>query len=175
VSSEPFRQRFRISPSSGGRAEIIVTQASYYITEKMQSYQFICKELYLHNLTQRTGQTIHGFTDEALAALLHYEWPGNVRELKNLLEATLINHPSAWISVAELPESFRKRLSGDDTCPQGERERVLWALHTTNWQRSVAAQKLQWSRMTLYRKMVKYQIAREDRRQQRGNLGNGHT
>jgi DNA-binding NtrC family response regulator len=130
---------------------------------------------YLPNLAQRTGQMLNGFTHEALAALLHYEWPGNVRELKNLLEATLINHPSAWISVAELPESFRKRLSGDDTCPQDERERVLWALHTTNWQRSVAAQKLQWSRMTLYRKMVKYQIAREGRPQQKGHLGNGHT
>jgi DNA-binding NtrC family response regulator len=118
--------------------------------------------LLTHYVRERTGQTGHvieGFTDEAMAALCRYAWPGNVRELKHLVEATLLTAPAAWITVADLPEALRH---GQPEEPQDERERVLWALRTTNWHRSTAAQKLHCSRMTLYRKMVKYQIMRPE-------------
>jgi DNA-binding NtrC family response regulator len=42
--------------------------------------------------------------------------------------------------------------------PGNERERLLWALSLTNWNKSKAADKLSWSRMTLYRKMARYNI-----------------
>lgn len=123
---------------------------------------------YLRALARRrTGQAIEGFTSEAMEVLMRYAWPGNVRELKNLIEVLLLTSSSPWISVADLPEPFRPGGPGDVTCPQDERERVLWALHTTNWRRSMAAQKLHWSRMTLYRKMVKYQIVRAGEPQHR--------
>ena len=35
---------------------------------------------------------------------------------------------------------------------------MLQALFETNWNKRLAAQKLHWSRMTLYRKMTKYHI-----------------
>jgi transcriptional regulator of acetoin/glycerol metabolism len=38
----------------------------------------------------------------------------------------------------------------------GEQDRILDALLATNWNKSLAAQKLHWSRMTLYRKLAKY-------------------
>ena len=41
-----------------------------------------------------------------------------------------------------------------------ERERVLSALLRTNWNVSQAAQELRWSRMTLYRKLRKYQLVK---------------
>lgn len=115
---------------------------------------------YLRHLAQPTGQRIEGFTSDAMAVLRHYAWPGNVRELKNLVEVMLLTSASPWISVTDLPASFRPGVLTDTHAPQDERERVLWALHTTNWRRSMAAEKLHWSRMTLYRKMVKYHIVR---------------
>jgi transcriptional regulator of acetoin/glycerol metabolism len=39
-----------------------------------------------------------------------------------------------------------------------ERERMISALYQTNWNKSQAAAKLNWSRMTLYRKLEKYHI-----------------
>ncbi len=42
---------------------------------------------------------------------------------------------------------------------QDERDRLIAALFHTSWNKTKAAQKLQWSRMTLYRKMVKYGIS----------------
>ena len=46
----------------------------------------------------------------------------------------------------------------------GERERVLSALLSTNWNKGKAAQKLHWSRTTLYRKMVKYNLIKGGRK-----------
>jgi transcriptional regulator of acetoin/glycerol metabolism len=39
-----------------------------------------------------------------------------------------------------------------------ERQKIVSTLMDTNWNKSTAAQKLNWSRMTLYRKMSKYRI-----------------
>jgi two-component system response regulator HydG len=39
-----------------------------------------------------------------------------------------------------------------------ERERLVSALYQTNWNKSKAATQMNWSRMTLYRKLSKYQI-----------------
>ena len=44
-----------------------------------------------------------------------------------------------------------------DAVPK-ERELLLYTLSQTNWNKSQAAERLHWSRMTLYRKIAKYQI-----------------
>jgi len=114
---------------------------------------------YIRKFNQRFGREVEGLTEEALASLLHYDWPGNVRELKNLLEASFINLSSWKIAFMDLPKTFQKRLKETEGLPEKERDRVLSVLFATKWNKSKAAQKLHWSRMTLYRKMVKYQIS----------------
>jgi transcriptional regulator of acetoin/glycerol metabolism len=100
---------------------------------------------------------VEEFTPELMALLLSYAWPGNIRELRNLVEALFINLPPRVVTMAHIPEFFRPLLENQPR-PQEERERLLQALMTTNWNKSQAAAQLQWSRMTLYRKMAKYKI-----------------
>jgi two-component system response regulator HydG/two-component system response regulator AtoC len=64
------------------------------------------------------------------------------------------------ISFVNLPEQFRRRLCDAAVLPSGRTERLLSALFSTRWNKSQAAQKLHWSRMTLYRKMAKYHIVK---------------
>jgi transcriptional regulator of acetoin/glycerol metabolism len=82
-----------------------------------------------------------------------------VRELKNILEATFINLTSRKIAFMDLPKTFQGRLKETEGLPEKERDRVLSVLFATKWNKSKAAQKLHWSRMTLYRKMAKYHIS----------------
>jgi len=113
---------------------------------------------YIRELNQRFGRSVVGFTDEALDYLLRYDWPGNVRELKNLCEAIFINLPTRKISFLDLPYLYQKQLKEGEALPQSERERLLSALFTTNWNVSKAARALNWSRITIYRKLEKYHI-----------------
>jgi DNA-binding NtrC family response regulator len=118
---------------------------------------------YLQPLNRQFGLEVEGFTDEVWACLFRHHWPGNIREVKYLLEAifiNLINLPSRRITFWDLPEPFRRQLPEVDHWSQGERERVLSTLLMTNWNMSQAAQQLCWSRMTLYRKVRKYQIVK---------------
>jgi DNA-binding NtrC family response regulator len=115
---------------------------------------------YVHMFNQRFGRRVRGFTPEASAYLCRYSWPGNVRELRNVVEVIYINHPPELIAIADLPATFRRRVEETEGLPAEERTRVLSVLSATNWNKSQAAQRLHWSRMTLYRKMAKYRIGK---------------
>ncbi|PXF56217.1 MAG: hypothetical protein C4B58_14295 [Deltaproteobacteria bacterium] len=114
---------------------------------------------YIRKFNQGFGREVEGLTEEALASLLHYDWPGNVRELKNILETTFISLRSWKIALMDLPKTFQRRLKETEGLSEKERDRLLSVLFATKWNKSKAAQKLHWSRMTLYRKMAKYQIS----------------
>jgi len=113
---------------------------------------------YIDQFNQRFGRSIIGLTEAAINAMLCYNWPGNVRELKNLVEVSFINLPAKKVDFIDLPEKLRSRIKTIKSIPESDRDRVISALHATKWNKSKAAQKLNWSRMTLYRKIAKYNI-----------------
>jgi DNA-binding NtrC family response regulator len=115
---------------------------------------------YINRFGRTFGRRIRGLTEEAFDCLLAYDWPGNVRELKNMLESIFVEASSLEISLADLPLQLRLRCNELRSLAGNERERMLWALSSTNWNKSKAADKLKWSRMTLYRKMARYNISR---------------
>lgn len=115
---------------------------------------------YVHQMNMKFRRKITGFDNEAMDKLNRYDWPGNVRELKNLVEAAFIELPEDCFDLAALPMAIRARLAAIRDMPVEERQQLLGALMKTDWNVSQAAAQLQLSRMTLYRKMAKYQIVR---------------
>jgi len=111
-------------------------------------------------LNRRFGYQTEGCSADAYSLLLQYDWPGNVRELKNLLEATFVGLRSTVITPEDFPEAFHRNLKVLHDGDSAERERLLRALRATNWNKSKAAEALQWSRMTIYRKMAKHRLSR---------------
>ena len=121
--------------------------------------------LLLEHLLPRYNRTFHArvraFGPAALARLMTHSWPGNVRELKNVLEISFLSLAAGVEVIEHLPEqvlSMWRKLEG---VPDDERERLLSALMSTRWNVSEAARKLHWSRMTMYRRLAKYQISPE--------------
>jgi transcriptional regulator of acetoin/glycerol metabolism len=106
------------------------------------------------------SRQVERLADAAWEYFLAYDWPGNIRELRNLLEAVFIHTSSSEIQAAELPRHLREDCDQTPRLPEDERKRLLSALMETDWNKSKAADKLRWSRMTLYRKMAKYQVTR---------------
>ena len=151
------------------------------LKERKEDIPFLCDN-FIRNLNRQFGRQVEGFTEETAELLLRYDWPGNVRELKNLLEATLgnfrcrqipsvsqpcgqcpeLNAHCRQISAIDVPEQFRRPLLSTEGFPVDERVPLLSTLIATDWNISKAAQKLHWSRMTVYRKMAKYHITRDE-------------
>jgi DNA-binding NtrC family response regulator len=113
---------------------------------------------FVRMFSRRASGDLEEFDDDTMQALLRYEWPGNIRELRNLVESLFVNLPPRRINISHLPQQMRSALN-EQTSSQ-DRHRLIEALTSTNWNVSRAAQKLNWSRMTIYRKLTRYRIAR---------------
>jgi DNA-binding NtrC family response regulator len=105
-------------------------------------------------------QEMPEFSEDFLNALLDYDWPGNIRELKNLIESLFLMRLPNKIGAEHLPMHLRRCLEKPERLGD-ERSRLLSVLLATKWNKTKAAQKLNWSRMTLYRKIEKYNIANQ--------------
>ncbi len=106
---------------------------------------------------RKFGCVSRSFVSRARELMLAHNWPGNVRELRNIIEAAFIDPGPNAEGDVDLPSQFRKAVQGSSG---GELERILLALSQTEWNRGLAAKELNWSRMTLYRKMSRYGITR---------------
>jgi DNA-binding NtrC family response regulator len=113
---------------------------------------------YIADMNRRFKRSVAGFTDEAYNFLLNYAWPGNIRELRNLVEAIYVNLPPQEIEQIDLPAEFLRKLNAAAGTPASERDLLLSALLCTQWNKSKAARQLNWSRMTIYRKIAKYRL-----------------
>jgi DNA-binding NtrC family response regulator len=113
----------------------------------------------LLQFSRELGRRVRGLSPRALQALCAHPWPGNVRELRNVIEALLVNLAPETTGVVDVPPEVMRRLSVAVGSPSSERERLLAALTTTNWNKTKAASQLHMSRMTLYRKMRHHSVA----------------
>jgi DNA-binding NtrC family response regulator len=115
---------------------------------------------YTDLLNCQLGRSVEGFSSDATQALLKYDWPGNIRELRNVLERVFVTAAGPIVTLPDLPEPFHRRggYGKPRLSPALEKELLLSALSSTNWNRTKAAGKLNWSRMKVYRKMKKYSV-----------------
>ena len=166
----------RIVAATNRKLEDLVAQGQfredlYYRLNVVQIYMAPLRERiedlpmlishYVGVLNVQFHQNITGMDQALQERLTQYAWPGNVRELRNLLEATYVNQPYETIRFEDLPEHFRRKATELHEAPgaMSERHLLLNTLNATHWNKSRAAQKLHWSRVTLYRKLAKHGIA----------------
>jgi len=114
---------------------------------------------FVRQFNQRWGMRVERFDEECQAALCRHTWPGNVRELKNVIEAVYVNSKGGVIGIKDLPPGLLALVAGAGEAD--EKRRLTDTLLAMNWNVSKAAQKLHWSRMTVYRKLARYKIGRE--------------
>jgi DNA-binding NtrC family response regulator len=102
-------------------------------------------------------------SEAAKQALLAYAWPGNVRELENGIRAAVALSHGKTLEVSELPTRVREAHksrgdSGRVDLDALERTHIERVLRETGGNRSEAARQLGIDRVTLYRKMKRYQV-----------------
>ncbi|MEO1171402.1 MAG: sigma-54 dependent transcriptional regulator, partial [Myxococcota bacterium] len=97
----------------------------------------------------------------AMQRLLAYPWPGNVRELRNAIEHAFVV-AGREIGLDALPPTLQREAepapepATNAPNPADEREHIIAVLREVNGHRERAAEKLGYSRVTLWKKIKKY-------------------
>ena len=104
-------------------------------------------------------------TAEAMAIIRNYNWPGNVRELENVLKGALVFADNFTVKPEDLPPILGGVKRTDEntgiagTLASCEREAIKKALDQTDDNRRKAAEILDISEATLYRKIKMYLLS----------------
>ncbi len=121
---------------------------------------------FLRRFCQRDQKAILGFSEAAMAALISYAFPGNVRELRHLIEQAVALSSGQWITLADLPAHVRiaapapEERELETVLNHVERDLILQAIQRNEGHLERTARDLGMSRVTLWRKMKKYGLAK---------------
>jgi DNA-binding NtrC family response regulator len=124
---------------------------------------------FLRKHALRMGREVNDITPDAMAILNDYDYPGNVRELENLLERGIALARGCELTSVELPTEMAQRSihiirEKNGTLPtlaQREADYVQYVLEHCNGNRTQAAQVLGIDRVSLWRKLKKYDLLEE--------------
>jgi len=134
--------------------------------------------VFLERLAAEEQKSFQDIDEQAMGILVDYHWPGNVRQLLNVLTETVVFHDGPRMSEHMLPTglvaSVRDRHALDraprrDSDEDGGSIRPLWkmekeamriALERCNGNVTKAAEQLDISAATFYRKIKQYNLER---------------
>jgi len=126
-------------------------------------------EHFLEKYNQKRKKSLAGFRDDVKELFLKYHWPGNVRELENVVERAVVIEDDKVITLSSLPSHIRnlgrsRKIVGAKlkSLDELEKEHIQSVLKETNWNRSKAARILGIDRKTLYEKLRRYEIHKEE-------------
>lgn len=121
---------------------------------------------FIDEFAEESPREITGISDEAMRAMRMYEWPGNVRELRNVIQHACIVGTGEVLELSELTPELRGEPPPNDpdrelTETELERRRLVDALQEAGGQKKRAAEILDISRTTLWRKLKEHGISEE--------------
>lgn len=128
----------------------------------------ILAETFLKQFALKYQTSIPELPAETMEVLRHYHWPGNIREIRNLMERVIILLEGTTLTrqdiLSFLPVSFSNPpLTHTESLPlekeNMEKVSIEQALELCNGNKSKAARQLGISRVTLYQKIKKYNLA----------------
>jgi len=105
-------------------------------------------------------------SQEAMELLKAYDYPGNVRELENIVERGVAISGGDTIEAVHLPDdlreltirTFRKKDGRIPSLEEQEKDYIRWVLQETKGNQTLAAQILGIDRVSLWRKLKRYQL-----------------
>jgi len=121
---------------------------------------------FLKKCAARMGKPVADISADTLNILKTYDFPGNVRELENIIERGVAVATGETIETAYLPDdlremsirTFRKKDGRMPSLEEQERDYIRWVLQDAGGNQTLAAQILGIDRVSLWRKLKRYQL-----------------
>jgi DNA-binding NtrC family response regulator len=117
---------------------------------------------FLEKFSRQMNKKVQGFSPEAMQALKAHDWPGNVRELENAVERAMVVAQGDVIERSHLP--LHAVVSGQrdgKRLEDVEQRHIEQVLRDNGWNVSRSAAVLDIDRVTLYHKIEKFGLKRE--------------
>ncbi len=142
------------------------------LKEREGDIPLLC-EHFIQKFNKELNKDIKTISKQALDYLKKYTWPGNIRELESIIYEAMVMSETQHIEEANLPMRVKgNKLEDDEPFESGkslnetvikltekvERKIIEKTLREAGWNKTKTAQKLGFSRKTLYNKMTKYSI-----------------
>ena len=121
---------------------------------------------FLNKCTALMRKTVTEIDPQVLELLKVYDFPGNVRELENIIERGVALCTGNRIEPGHLPDdlrelslrTFRKKEGRMPTLEEQEKDYIQWVLRETHSNQTLAAQILGIDRVSLWRKLKRYNL-----------------
>jgi DNA-binding NtrC family response regulator len=125
-------------------------------------------QFFLQKYSTTMKKSVTGISPAVADILIDYDYPGNVRELENIIERGVALTGGEAIEVDQLPDDLRgmifktfRRAEGGSIPSLEEHEKayIQWVLKETEGNKTLAAQHLGIDRVSLWRKLKKYDLS----------------
>ena len=122
---------------------------------------------FLNKYRMEMNKNIKGIDNHAIRALMTHKWKGEVRELENIIERAVIFSQDDFITIKNLPTNFYLQADDSAVLTTGsleesvrnyERDLILKALESNDFNKEKTAEQLQVGLSTLYRKLKELDI-----------------
>jgi PAS domain S-box-containing protein len=124
---------------------------------------------FVKKLSLRMGKPSQTISDEVMDALIRYDFPGNVRQLENIIERMLVVSSGGVIGRRHLPGELTPKGTDDDEYSSfkdeiegSEKKMIREVLARYMGNRGLAARALNINRTTLWRKMQKHNLLKDE-------------
>jgi len=119
---------------------------------------------FLSKYAQSMNKNVVGFAPQAMEMFIGYDWPGNIREVRNVVERAMVVAQGPQIQVDDISFPFPSpaTLSGGASLEEVEKDQILKILNQTKGNIAQAAEILKISRLTIYNKIEKYHLKKDD-------------
>mgnify|MGYP001227072176 CR=1 FL=1 len=137
------------------RREDIPLLAAHFIKQQNETFGTHCK----------------GFSPEALQAAKEFTWPGNIRQIRNVVEACIaieseesisLDVLSQFIDIGHIPSDETTESDYSSALARFERSYLIDLLRRGKGNIDAAAREAGMNMATIYRKLKKYDIKKED-------------
>jgi DNA-binding NtrC family response regulator len=122
---------------------------------------------FLDKYRKEMNRNIKGIAQDAIRSLVNHEWKGEVRELENVIERAVIFCKEDFITLKDLPASFRPDSEITDYSVPGsleealrkfEKDLILQTLESNDYNKEKTSDILKVGLSTLYRKLKELDI-----------------
>ncbi|MDO9228178.1 MAG: sigma-54 dependent transcriptional regulator [Syntrophales bacterium] len=119
---------------------------------------------FLSKYAQSMNKNVVDFSPQAMEMFIGYDWPGNIREVRNVVERAIVVAQGPQIQVEDISFPFPSPAtpSGGASLEEVEKDQILKILNQTKGNIAQAAEILKISRLTIYNKIEKYHLKRDD-------------